>query len=1008
MDPASRPRDLGERYPADAVAAVIEHPLVGLEFRYPFRKYQRLVLDQVEAGQGDNRYHIVAPPGAGKTILGLELVRRFGAPAVVFAPTTTIQDQWQQKLAMFLPGDGDVQEVSSLDSDRLAPINVFTYQLISTPGEAAELLRDLAHKRWIEELLTAGQVADEQAAEARLSTLKANNPAAYARDLATRALHAKRQLLREENRDVTAFLHNNAKALIDHLIAHGVRTVVLDECHHLLDYWALVIRQLISRIENPYVVGLTATLPDPEDEFAFDNYHALLGDVDFEVPTPAVVKEGELAPYMELVQFVHPTEREDSFLQKVELEFATALAGVTGESRFAHWVRLSTLGSTEAEAPTHWESLLQRDAPLAMAGMGYLIRTGVQPPAGVIVPNDLMTDADHQAGVNEWLTLLERYGLDVLKMSPDRADHERLAVLRTSLHPFGFTLTEEGLRQSRSIGDLVLSFSQSKDLAVARILRAEAAAQGDDIRAVVVTDFEHDRQGVVEAGEALDHDAGSARRVYGHIGADADLASLNPILVTGEVLEVLADRSDDSLAVFNRWLAEQRFKASCQPRPTKNVNVVEILGEGRDWSPRTYVEMVTGAFEAGFTKCLIGTRGLLGEGWDAVSLNTLVDLTTVTTSAAVQQLRGRSLRLDPSRPRKVAHNWDVICVATDFEKGNGDLRRMLRRHERLWGLNPKGQVVRGVAHVSTKLAYMAIADFRKVDYVGISDAQMREVVNREAQYALWKIGDDYSNFSYQATRLEAPDLKIRTVYSVTDTLRRMLLQFWPAVVVGALGGAFAILKYNGNLAFRNFGLFLGVALIGALAGALLEGARRAYAIARKLLIDQPPDAIMRDVARAVVTALADAGLISVSLTVGHVRVVADEGGGYQVYLDGASSDDAAVFTDAYRQVFAPVLHQRYLIERDDWRLPNVALMAFWVWLRPMVQRAAHYPPALYPVPDVLGSHKERAEAYAKAWSRYVGGGKLVYTKSHGGFEVVLRAQAQRRPKVGTVAFEFWR
>ena len=65
-----------------------------LRFRYPFRRYQRMVLAMVDGQHvADHKLHIVAPPGAGKTIVGLELIRRFGRPAVVFCPTTTIQKQ---------------------------------------------------------------------------------------------------------------------------------------------------------------------------------------------------------------------------------------------------------------------------------------------------------------------------------------------------------------------------------------------------------------------------------------------------------------------------------------------------------------------------------------------------------------------------------------------------------------------------------------------------------------------------------------------------------------------------------------------------------------------------------------------------------------------------------------------------------------------------------------------------------------------------------------------------
>lgn len=46
-------------------------------------------------------------------------------------------------------------------------------------------------------------------------------------------------------------MHPNARAFIDGLVDRGVKIVVLDECHHLLDYWAIVlVHVLATRKEN--------------------------------------------------------------------------------------------------------------------------------------------------------------------------------------------------------------------------------------------------------------------------------------------------------------------------------------------------------------------------------------------------------------------------------------------------------------------------------------------------------------------------------------------------------------------------------------------------------------------------------------------------------------------------------------------------------------------------------------------------------------------------------------
>ncbi|MFX4721689.1 DEAD/DEAH box helicase family protein, partial [Acinetobacter baumannii] len=53
--------------------------------------------------RGERRFHVVAPPGAGKTIIGLQIVSRFKCPALILSPNTTIQSQWGQKLELFMP-----------------------------------------------------------------------------------------------------------------------------------------------------------------------------------------------------------------------------------------------------------------------------------------------------------------------------------------------------------------------------------------------------------------------------------------------------------------------------------------------------------------------------------------------------------------------------------------------------------------------------------------------------------------------------------------------------------------------------------------------------------------------------------------------------------------------------------------------------------------------------------------------------------------------------------------
>jgi len=58
-------------------ASVPRTGLGQLGFQGEWRRYQELALDAFEQDrrQGRRRTHIVAPPGSGKTLLGMEIVR---------------------------------------------------------------------------------------------------------------------------------------------------------------------------------------------------------------------------------------------------------------------------------------------------------------------------------------------------------------------------------------------------------------------------------------------------------------------------------------------------------------------------------------------------------------------------------------------------------------------------------------------------------------------------------------------------------------------------------------------------------------------------------------------------------------------------------------------------------------------------------------------------------------------------------------------------------------------
>ena len=68
-----------------------------IQFKYPWRSYQQRILDELEMHLEDEHLHVIAPPGSGKTVLGLEVMRRLNQATLILAPTVAIRNQWKNR-----------------------------------------------------------------------------------------------------------------------------------------------------------------------------------------------------------------------------------------------------------------------------------------------------------------------------------------------------------------------------------------------------------------------------------------------------------------------------------------------------------------------------------------------------------------------------------------------------------------------------------------------------------------------------------------------------------------------------------------------------------------------------------------------------------------------------------------------------------------------------------------------------------------------------------------------
>ncbi len=102
-------------------------PFKKLEFIFPWRSYQEKFINNISKHINDNHLHVVAPPGSGKTILGIEIIRQVSKKTLVLAPTLTVRNQWENRLQTFFVKDVLFSNLS-FDLQKPKEITFSTYQ----------------------------------------------------------------------------------------------------------------------------------------------------------------------------------------------------------------------------------------------------------------------------------------------------------------------------------------------------------------------------------------------------------------------------------------------------------------------------------------------------------------------------------------------------------------------------------------------------------------------------------------------------------------------------------------------------------------------------------------------------------------------------------------------------------------------------------------------------------------------------------------------------------------
>ncbi len=543
-----------------------------IHFKGNFRDYQQRVLDNADKYLKDGKINIVAAPGSGKTVLGLELIRRLSSPCIILSPTTAIRQQWGERFKdLFLDSAEDFSFLFSNDLHHIKLVNSVTYQALYTAVDKISATED--------EDIDCSDV------------------------------------------DIFAAMRE-----------FGIKTVCLDEAHHLKNEWQKALEKFISALDKDVkIISLTATPPYDSEGSEWSRYMNICGEIDEEIFVPELVGQNTLCPHQDYVYFNYPTASEiESFRTHKE----RALLAVEALGKLDLFAQVCQ--SLNAE---HDYDILFSDAKQYIALVTLLKYYGFE------INKKLIRELTAKRGLPPFKMQYAETAIGFL-LNGELITEERKAEIVSVLKDHSVYEKKKVTLDLNERLKRTLISSVGKLESIKRIALSEAAAMGERLRMLVLTDYikKENLSKIASAEEFNSVNIVSIFETLRRANLNVNIGVLSGSLV---ILPKSVDLSD--------------IKHKKEDIADTDYCTVEFAGE-----THRGVDYVGKLFEEGKIQILIGTKSLLGEGWDSPCINSLILASFVGSFVLSNQMRGRAIRIDKNDPEKTANIWHLVTVEPEY------------------------------------------------------------------------------------------------------------------------------------------------------------------------------------------------------------------------------------------------------------------------------------------------------------------------------------------------------
>lgn len=750
----------------------------------------------------------------------------------------------------------------------------------------------------------------------------------------------------ESEEEIVPLTSVDLELLVNTIRAQQIGVIILDEAHHLRAEWWSALDKLISELPDLTLVSLTATPPYDAVNSEWIKYEQLCGPIDEEISVPELVKAGTLCAHQDYIWAVPVKDTEEKQIEKFDQQVTDFCHSMFVDDRFSKIVSSHPWLIEDAQQDIF-------ECPqIIISVLTFLKAKSIPIPERIFSTLDLRYEDIPELGRHWWQILIESV-LFSNTFTQDKADKDFIEQLKKQLKSSELLKNKElSLERSRRLVKS-LSLSRSKIDAIIAIHQMEISQRQDELRQVVMTDYIRD--------EELGTELKTGDINLGAWPVFSQLLQQSPIpesiaLLTGRLSIIHISLIDD----VSEWTLTDKI----------NLQVVKGLDNYRKTSGplNLLTSIFTKLLIAGKIRVLVGTRALLGEGWDAPVINSLVLASAVGSFMLTNQMRGRAIRIDKVNPNKTSSIWHLVAMNTRFESGLSDYFDLRKRFETFVGLSEKEKTIEsGFSRMNT-LNIRNWTDARNRESIINTNNQLMKnrFMNRNNLTTRWQDALTLDASARILPSINTPIVDRVRHFHIKNTFKYLLMQL---VTIAVVVYSFIVQTKVGDLSVMLLLFAIGATLV------LLYKLPRTIAIIRTLIWHLPIDGSIKQIGVALSESLCRMGLIKTSIRRMKVVVNPADDGTFYVALAGGTFYESSLFADCMGEILGPVDSPRYLVLRrgDLYGMPRDDYHA---------------------VPLKIAVKKEYAHIFYEAWCRYVGPTELIYTRNEEGRQRLIKAKMQ--------------